>query len=295
MNILSLFDGISCGMIALQRANIKIDSYYASEIDKDAIKISNKNYPDIIRIGDVNVIDLEKLPKIDLIIGGSPCQSFSLVGKQLNFEDPRGKLFFKYVEILNKLRELNPNIKFLLENVKMKKEYCDILSSHIGVQPHLINSSLFSAQNRQRYYWTNIQIPIFLPLRNITMKDIYLKNRDLRIIFNIKNTFDDFHSNNDESSCIQVGIANNIRGFDILKRVYSINGKSPTLTTCVGGNSQAKISIGNNMYRKLLPIEYERLQTIPEDYSQGSSNSARYKCLGNAWTVDVIAHIFKGL
>lgn len=147
MNALSLFDGISCGRVALERAGITIDNYYASEIDKGAIAISNKNYPDIIRLGSVEDwkswgIDLSK---IDLLIGGSPCQGFSVAGKQLNFDDPRSKLFFEYVDILNAIREKNPNVKFLLENVKMKKEYSDIITKYLGVKPIEINSSLVSA------------------------------------------------------------------------------------------------------------------------------------------------------
>lgn len=152
MNVLSIFDGMSCGRIALERAGIKVDNYYASEIDKYAIQIAKKNYPDIIHIGDVTKVKANDLPKIDLLIGGSPCQGFSFAGKQLNFEDERSKLFFEFVRLLE---ECKPKY-FLLENVKMKKEYQDIISSYLGVEPIKINSSLVSAQNRERLYWTNI-------------------------------------------------------------------------------------------------------------------------------------------
>lgn len=152
MNILSLFDGMSCGRIALERAGIPITNYFASEIDKNCLKVSQANYPDIIRLGDVNDINLDALPPIDILMGGSPCQGFSVAGKQLNFEDPRSKLFFKFVEIM---KAVKPKY-FLLENVKMKKEWEDIISEHMGVSPIKINSSLVSAQNRVRLYWTNI-------------------------------------------------------------------------------------------------------------------------------------------
>ena len=152
MNVLSLFDGISCGQIALERAGIKVDNYFASEIDKYAIKVTQKNYPNTIQLGDVCNIKCNELPKIDLLIGGSPCQGFSFAGKQLNFNDPRSKLFFEFVRIL---KEVKPKY-FLLENVKMKKEYQNVISEHLGVEPIEINSALVSAQDRKRLYWTNI-------------------------------------------------------------------------------------------------------------------------------------------
>ena len=154
MNVLSLFDGMSCGQLALRRAGIKVDKYYASEIDKYAIQITQKNYPQTIQLGDIRNIRSRELSKIHLLIGGSPCQGFSFEGKQLNFQDPRSKLFFEFVRIKN---ECNPDI-FLLENVKMKKEYQDIISSYLGVEPIEINSALCSAQNRRRLYWTNLSI-----------------------------------------------------------------------------------------------------------------------------------------
>lgn len=159
MNVLSLFDGISAGKIALERANIKVDNYYSSEIDKYAIQISNKNYPNIEQIGSItdwNNWNID-LSTIDLVIGGSPCQGFSFAGKQLNFQDPRSKLFFDYVNVLNHIKSLNPNVKFLLENVRMKQEYQDVISKYLGVSPIVINSAVLSGQNRVRYYWTNIK------------------------------------------------------------------------------------------------------------------------------------------
>lgn len=155
-NVLALFDGMSCGQIALGRAGITYDNYYASEIDKYAMKVTMANYPNTKQIGSVTEVDVTTLPKISLIIGGSPCQGFSNAGKGLNFDDPRSKLFFEYVRILNEVKRINPEVKFLLENVKMKKEWQDIISEQLGVQPIEINSALVSAQNRKRLYWTNI-------------------------------------------------------------------------------------------------------------------------------------------
>lgn len=172
MNVLSLFDGMSCGQIALNRAGIDYDKYFASEIDKWAIKVTQSNYPNTIQIGSVVDVKTEELPKIDLLIGGSPCQGFSFAGKQLNFEDPRSKLFFEYVRVLKGLKEKNPNIKFFLENVKMKKEYLDEISRIMGVEPIFVNSNLVSAQNRKRYYWTNIDNFEMPKDRGILLKDI---------------------------------------------------------------------------------------------------------------------------
>src|SRR5574344_2950107 len=152
MNVLSLFDGISCGQLALQKAGIRVDKYFASEIDKYAIKVTQENFPDTVQLGDVTQWRTWELPKIDLLIGGSPCQGFSFAGKQLNFSDPRSKLFFEYVKVLQKTK---PKY-FLLENVKMKQECQDVISRYLGVEPIEINSSLVSAQNRKRLYWTNI-------------------------------------------------------------------------------------------------------------------------------------------
>lgn len=172
LNVLNLFDGMSCGMIALERAGIKVNNYYASEIDKHAIKVSKANYPNIIQLGDVTQVDVQKLPKIDLLIGGSPCQGFSMAGKQIAFDDPRSKLYFEYERILKELQVINPNIKFLLENVKMKQEYKDVITARLGVEPIAINSNLVSAQNRYRLYWTNIRWAGHPEDKGIYLKDI---------------------------------------------------------------------------------------------------------------------------
>ena len=168
MNILSLFDGMSCGRLALDRLGIKVDKYYASEIDKYAIQVSSANYPDIIQIGDVCNVKGEDYPNIDLVLAGSPCQGFSFAGNQLAFDDPRSALFFEFVRIL---KEVKPKY-FLLENVKMKKEFLDVISEQVGVEPILINSALVSAQNRLRYYWTNIPGVEQPEDRGIVLRDI---------------------------------------------------------------------------------------------------------------------------
>ena len=485
MNVLSLFDGMSCGQIALDQLGIKVDNYFASEIDKYAIQIAKKNYPNTIHLGDVTKIKGEDLPKIDLLIGGSPCQGFSFAGKQLNFNDPRSALFFEFVRLL---KETKPKY-FLLENVRMKKEYQDIISEHLGVEPIMINSALVSAQNRVRLYWTNISSKSTLKDKNILLKDILdysvtdsfpshrvekfeetmrenvepskngivqLNNPSfsqqrvygidgksptiaagnlgggkepckirlqktnieqpedrgivLKDILENGNATDEMTTSDKKSFCltaryqgavawnsiekrqrtmVQVGVANDINGYDCIKRVYSPEGKSPTLTTMQGGNTQPKVACGafrgryeedgstkqqlevrkddktntltsvqkdnvvvykneqphkdnykklrdkseekvlatqmnnsenfgnavrekkaftlrasnpNGMidkeqyyYRKLTPLECERLQTVPDGYTEGVSNTQRYKMLGNGWTVEVIKHIFKNM
>ena len=407
MNVLSLFDGMSCGQIALNRANIPYDNYYASEIDKHAIKVTQHNYPDTIQLGDVTEIKSSDLPQIDLLIGGSPCQGFSFAGKQLNFEDPRSKLFFEFVRLL---KECKPKF-FLLENVKMKKEYQDVISEHLGVEPIEINSALVSAQNRKRLYWTNIPGVTIPNDKGILLKDIVHENKDEVLNIELQNfnvnpsgngmngnvysigesKSKTFTTNKGEGQKISIAIAEYIVPFDktlqILdkevqrgkvgyfrkdsqaNRVYYIHDKAITLTGEAGGgaakmgqylfghtkkNSQGdrvytenenactlnsssggtagkgnllfgcitpdrvekrqngqRFNDGKKFYtltaqdkhgvliegyiRKLTPIECERLQTVPDNYSAIVSNSQRYKMLGNGWTVDVIAHIFKGL
>ena len=303
MNVLSVFDGMSCGRIALERAGIPVTNYYASEIDKYAIQVANKNYPDTHHIGDVTQVTADNLPNIDLLIGGSPCQGFSFAGKQLNFDDARSKLFFEFVRLL---KELKPKY-FLLENVRMKKEYQDIISEYLGVEPIKINSSLVSAQNRVRLYWTNIPNVTQPYDREIVLKDIiesgavdrdkshcldanYFKGGNLKSYFE-KHRRQLVFSN--DGLC-HIGDAD-LKGHDAIKRVYHPAGKSPTFTTMQGGHREPKISYNETHYRKLTPIECERLQTVPDNYTEGVSNTQRYKMLGNGWTVDVISHIFKGI
>jgi DNA-cytosine methyltransferase len=401
MNILSLFDGMSCGRLALDRLGIKVDKYYASEIDKYAIEVSSANYPDTIQIGDVCDVKGEDYPDIDLILGGSPCQGFSFAGHQLAFDDPRSALFFEFVRVL---KEVNPKY-FLLENVKMKKEFLDIISDQVGVEPILINSSLLSAQNRQRYYWTNIPGVEQPEDRGLVLKDILETEADEQPTKDPERNRRHHKTPEQKSLTMtatmykgagnngmtlvplgkpqRVGTAN-IKGHDSIKRVYSQEGKSPTLTTMQGGHRQPKVAIekniavdeekkqltireatkkgytviedgdcfdathinsktrrGRNMkhksnaltagnydyrrfkirnksktvrsggrgsydrhewdsvdemhWRKLTPLECERLQTVPDNYTNHVSNTQRYKMLGNGWTVEVIAHILRNM
>ena len=182
LNVLSLFDGMSCGRIALERAGIKVNNYYASEIDKYAIQVAKHNYPNMQHIGDVTQVKAIELPKIDILIGGSPCQGFSFAGKQLNFDDPRSKLFFEFVRLL---KECTPKY-FLLENVKMKKEYEDIITEYLGVKPIAINSELFSAQDRKRIYWTNINLNELPKENKLIVEDILEEEVDAKYFIDPK-------------------------------------------------------------------------------------------------------------
>ena len=304
MNVLSLFDGMSCGQLALQRAGIQVENYFAAEIDKYAIKVTQANFPSTVQLGDVTAVDPDSLPDIDILIGGSPCQGFSFAGKQLNFDDPRSKLFWEYVRLL---KALKPKY-FLLENVKMKKESMDVITKALGVEPIFINSSRVSAQNRQRYYWTNIPMESLPEDKGIVLSDI----------------LEDGHVDRDKSHCIDanyfkggnlksyfekhrrqlvfsrdgmchVGDAGLSDKYAYLNRVYHPDGKGPSLVASDGGHLQPKISKGTTEYRKLTPLECERLQTVPDGYTDHVSNTQRYKMLGNGWTVDVVSHIFGGL
>lgn len=303
MNVLSLFDGMSCGQIALERAGIKYDNYYASEIDKYAIQITNKNYPNTIQLGDIRDWREWNLPQIDLLIGGSPCQGFSIAGAGLNFDDPRSKLFFDYVDIKN---YYNPQY-FLLENVKMKREWRDVISKYVGIEPIEINSALVSAQNRKRLYWTNIQ-----NIEQPEDKHLYLKDivEDGDVDREKSYTIDANYfkggnprSNFEDGKRQLVFIATNVYPSGGQNgNVYEIDGKSPSLSAGIGikgrgiGSSNApKILLNNYKWRKLSIIECERLQTVPNGYTEGVSDTQRYKMLGNGWTVDVIAHILKGI
>lgn len=272
MNVLSLFDGISCGQVALERVGIKIDNYFASEIDESAIKVTMKNYPKTIQLGDVTEIKSVDLPKIHLLIGGSPCQGFSLAGKQLNFKDERSKLFFEYVRLLN---ELKPKY-FLLENVKMKKEFQDIISQHLGVEPIEINSSLVSGQNRVRLYWTNIPNITQPQDKDIKFYDVIDKEREWFPLL---------------PWCLKVW--GDKRKVDCLRTIE--NEKSFCLTTNRSHPKNYYLNKDRNMMTKLTSDEAERLQTLPQGYTKGIAEGHRFKALGNGWTVDVIAHIFKGI
>lgn len=462
MNVLSLFDGMSCGMIALDRLGIKVDNYYASEIDKYAIQVSQANYPDIVQLGDVTnwqEWDID-WATIDLVTGGFPCQSWSLAGKQLGDKDERGMLFWVMLDIMQKVMENNPNAYYLMENVKMKKEFEEYITMHTqnalpNVYKYFINSSLVSAQSRQRYYWTNIPNVEQPEERGIVLRDIledqpqdptlmsdkfvarngdrncmidktkekahnlsameYVKNgrqgnylacdengvpkhkpvkqteRNRRHLKQLddkslcmtatmykgagnngmtlvpQKLVDDISDLPEKSQTIKsqyyksskanfersgtfhatgipqklvsdkpqhIGTAVDVNGHDILKRVYSPNGKSPTINTMGGGNREPKVVMGayrgrynedgstsqklelrkdektntittvqkDNVltkdevyWRKLTPLECMRLQTVQDDYLMPVSNTQKYKLLGNGWNIETICHILKNM
>ena len=284
MNVLSLFDGMSCGRIALDKAKIEVDNYYASELDKYAIKVSQANYPDTVQLGDVTKWrewDID-WGSIDLLIGGSPCQGFSFAGKKLAFDDPRSKLFFTYVEILNHIEDLNPDIKFMLENVKMKKEYMDVLSDYLDVQPVFINSALVSAQNRQRYYWANWNF-----------KQPEDKNITWGAIREVDAPICHYYSEAGLAWLKQHGERKNKR-----LAIWANTDKCQMIEASHFKNYSSQRFFGVKDVRGLRYIsllECERAQTVPDNYTNHVSNTQRYKMLGNGFTVDVIAHIFKDL
>ncbi len=345
MNVLSLFDGMSCGHIALQRAGIKVDKYFASEIDKYAIQIAKKRYPDTIHVGDVKDVDGDfGEHKIDLLIGGSPCQGFSFAGKQLNFDDPRSKLFFEYVRLL---KVCKPKY-FLLENVRMKQESQDVISEMLGVKPIAINSNLVSAQNRYRLYWTNIPVDGQPEDKGIMLSDILLPDAQEPMLSNIYGGFKEKEPRVHFGKSVTIRTASGgghipsvccaQRGKYVegdsgeTKQQFECrdDGKTNALTTVTKDNLVTKTGFvdrdkahcldanyykGGNLksyfdkhrrqlvfsgdykdnFRKLHPVECERLQTVPDGYTEGVSNTQRYKMLGNGWTVDVIAYLFKNL
>ena len=422
MKVLSLFDGISAGQLALQRAGVAVDAYYASEIDKYAIQVTQKNFPNTIQLGDVTKWREWDIPwgEIDLVIGGSPCQGFSFAGKQLNFNDPRSALFFVFVDICHRVADENPKMRFMLENVRMKKEYQDVISGYFGVEPIAINSSLVSAQNRYRLYWTNIpnitqpddkgillkdiiESGYVVEEKSATIKNQYYKSSQANfertgtfhatgVIDSPKISFvdDRMVTSDGKAFCLtarysgavawnsiekkqrtmigtMTSTGNKRLDETILKHANSIDQdlitdsynktihkeKSPTITTRVGGSNMYHVvkkdeknvlivpeatkkgyteihpnegvdltfinsttRRGRRMenksncltatnydycffngfsYRKLTPIECERLQTFPDNWTEGISNTQRYKALGNSWTVDVVTHIFKNL
>jgi DNA (cytosine-5)-methyltransferase 3A len=371
---------MSCGQLALERANVSVDNYYACEIDKYAIQIAQKNFPNTIQLGDVrDVITSSSKSKyaptfyegeIDLLMGGSPCQGFSFAGEQLAFDDPRSKLFFEFIRIMN---DLKPRY-VLLENVRMKKQFEDVITEHMGFPPQLLNSSKVSAQNRWRNYWFGTYIngkyeQIMIPPledKGLVLKDILQTDHDEPPVpINERNA--KHHKNpNQKALCttatmykgagnngmtlvdrlMPVGEAEEYAHYNYraTKEVYHMDGKAPTLLTMQGGNREPKVAtyspkggrivnrrldangvrkdyqmdlplepqvevrsddktnclttvqkdnvvVQGMTWRKLTPVECERLQTLPDNYTEGVSKTQRYKMIGNGWTVDVIAHI----
>jgi site-specific DNA-cytosine methylase len=271
--VLSLFDGIACARVALERVGIDVSQYFASEVDEYAIKVANKNWPDIVQIGDITKLNTDDLPRIDLLVGGSPCQSLSTSGKQGGFGGTSG-LFYEYLRVFKELRAKNPDLLFLLENVKMKKEWEEVITAEMGADPILINSSLFSAQNRQRLYWTNIPFLGLPEDRGIKLQDI----------------LESGYVDRNKSYCID---ANYFKGGNLTQyfkksRRQLVFPTQEDLDLALAGDSGAK-------FRKLTPVECERLQNLPDGYTNCISDTRRYHALGNGWTVYVIAHLFKNI
>lgn len=283
-NILSLFDGISCGKLALERAGIDFNHYYSSEIDKYCIECSDWNNNKIIRVGDIN--NWRKWPvdwhKIGIVLAGPPCQSWSVAGNMKGDNDPRGMLVYTVRDIIEHVRKFNPKVKFLIENVKMRNADVAKMNKIFGVEPILINSALVSAQNRLRLYWTNIENVPQPADKNIHMENIVAWSRSTRY------------------RCDETGKVYSHKGpgrTRFVEQRERKNGKSHTLTTGSGCGSRSSMNYieENGERRKLTPNECESLQTLPKDYTFMLSNAQRYKAIGNGWTVDVIAHILRGL
>lgn len=290
INVLSLFDGISCGFVALKNLGIKVNSYYAAEIDKHAIKVATSNHSELVPIGDVTKVSYKdgilytehghyEVGTIDLLIGGSPCQSISNLGDGSGLNGKSG-LFYQYLRIKHEIQNENPNLKFLLENVAGNKKSIEAISNEMGVKEKLFNSNLVSAQNRARYYWTNI--PFELPIdKGIVLKDI-LEEGVL------------------EESILTPGRAKWVvseKGQQCFDKRYAV--LDPIKANCLTARSDASWNSNyvtrNGMITRLTPIEYERLQTLPDGYTSMVRTSERYKAIGNAWTVKAIEEIFKNL
>lgn len=313
--VVSLFDGMACGLAALKRAGINVKEYHAFEVDKYAIQVAKKNHPEIIHYGEINFMtDFSQFKNVDLLIGGSPCQGFSMAGKQLNFKDPRSQLFFEFVRARNEMKPKH----FLLENVIMKNDIRDAISQLMGVEPIRINSALVSAQNRERYYWCN-WANAQPEDRGIHLKDIiedgivdrdksfcldasYYKGGNLKSYFEKNRRQLVFQLSNINPRVYDVSINEcGIRpyrsddrksGISELGRMLFKDSAARVATLTTTHTPKVIDELG---FRKLTPIECERLQTLPDNYTAGVSNSQRYKMLGNGWTVEVIVHLLKGI
>lgn len=275
MTVLSLFDGMSCGQLALERAGVRVDRYYASEIKSHAIKVTQHNFPNTIQVGDVTKLHASDLPKIDLLIGGSPCQSISGLGDKTGL-DGKSSLFYEYLRLK---KEINPRW-FLLENVRGSKKAINEISKLLGTQPVPINSNVFSAQNRVRLYWTNIPIDLICD-KDISLKDI-------------------LEPGIPDQSILSTGrlkwLTSEKGKRTVSKRYASIDPVKAQCLTVRGEQSwNSNYITRNGQLTRLTVKEYERLQTIPEGYTDCINPTQAYRAIGNGWTVDVIAHIFKGL
>ena len=282
MNVLSLFDGMSCGQLALQRANIRYDNYFASEIKKTAIKVTQHHFPETIQLGDVKNINLKELPKIDLLIGGSPCQDFSIANtKQLGLQGEKSVLFYEYLRIL---KELKPKY-FLLENVRMKKQSEQELNEYLGVKGLHINSQLVSYQRRPRIYWTNIPNVRIPEDRNINFQDY--KDTDFEYCkqFKVNKTYKRFKMWNDGKGFETLGNCNNVTN---AKKIYCLLRKQDR-------SPNSGLIQFDDFCRYLTRRELEQAQTVPVGYTNLVSINQAQDLLGDGWTIEVIAHIFKNI
>lgn len=323
MNVLSLFDGMACGLQALKELNIPVNTYYASEIDKYAIQISNKNHPEINNLGDIR--KWRDWPfnfaAIDLVFAGFPCQAWSVAGKGLGKNDERGALAWVMMDIFNHIRSLNPKVKFLFENVRMKKSFLQEINDLIGVEPILINSALVSAQNRIRYYWHNLGEIDQPEDRKIYLKDI-LESGSIAVNYSSSgrgngkieermylnpgkaHTLTKTGYSKRSNTCVFVGsVGEKIQGdgsksrdYRQGDRVYSVEGKSTTLNAVGGGKAgKTGLYLVGLEVRQLTSIECEKLQGLPINYTQGVSESQRKKMIGNGWELNTIKHLLKNL
>lgn len=283
MKVLSLFDGISCGMVALERAGVPVEKYVAYEIDKYAIQISKKNYPQIEHCGDVTTADFTQYKGFDLLIGGSPCQDLCSMGSHKGLAGEKSGLFFEFARAL---KEVNPKYFLLENNASMTKENEEIITKIMGVEPIMINSADFTAQNRKRLYWTNIPIEEW-KIQNVLLMDI-AQNVEEKQEFLITEKVNKYLSEEYKGRKIQKTVSASIR---------QLSEKSRCLSTrsCDIGSNSGLCLFQSGEYYVATPVECERLQTLPDNYTLGISNPQRYKCIGNGWTVDVIAHILKGV
>ena len=313
MNVLSLFDGISTGRLALEMASIKVNEYFASEIEEAPMNISAANWPgEITYLGDVLSVKAKKLPRIDLLIGGSPCQGFSRAGKHLNFDDHRSALFFEFARVLEELRGRNQEVLFLLENVVMKKEWEAVITETLGVKPLYINSRLVSAQNRPRVYWTNIPGSAVPENRGIRLLDVIDRDVDTSDFLERDGLLFDPDIPRAAADLISV-VEGEVRvkqatkaGYIVAEEGDGINLAFPTSKTRRGRVVKGKSNtLGCNcegcvyhdgVIRKFTMTELERLQTFPDGYTEHKATEAeRTKAIGNGWTAEVIAGIFQNL
>lgn len=291
MNVLSLFDGISTGQLALKQLDIDVDKYYASEINSHALQITKYNFPNTIQLGDVNNwqewnIDWDK---IDLLIGGSPCVNLSDSGNGKGLEGSQSSLFFKYIDIRNYIQSINPNVKFLLENVNMKKIWLDRMNEYVGFEPIHINSKDFSSQLRDRLYWCNWNVSLDYAPSELTLMDIVEEVEDDKYDLSLKQ-FNNFMKSYPRWRCNEL----NEKSFALLSSYHKHTPHCPYL----------RKASSESGYRRLTPLECERLQTLPDNYTKYGikkdkvvkmSNYARYETIGNGWTLEVIKFIMKEL